>query len=130
MGFNSVILILNDRLSEIERDEKFGDKVGTQLGMHCTNHHHKHCSGGFSVVAQHHADNTSIILVGGNTHKVIDIVRKGHDWCMDGEEGEAGIIDVLKEVANDYGYKLTKMTAKEKQNNSWREPYKGHGWAM
>jgi hypothetical protein len=131
MGFNSVILIANVDLHRIGDDEQFGAKVSEQLGLHCTGRNSPWLTDGFKVVAQHHANNVSVILVGGNTAKIIGMSRRGDgSWARDGEEGQQDVVRILKEVAQDHGYRLVKMTDAQKANKPWAKPYDGNGWAM
>tara|TARA_R100001244_G_scaffold121497_1_gene91127 strand:- start:1313 stop:1696 length:384 start_codon:yes stop_codon:yes gene_type:complete len=124
MGFNSTILILNDYLHNIESEETFGARVAEQLSLHGGGRDDR--SNDFKVVAQHHADNTGIILVGGNTSKIIGFTPGGSGkWALESEEGDKDVIRVLRETAANYGYRLSKIP--DNQRSKWRKPYRGRG---
>ena len=129
MGFNSVIFILNDELHRIEKDKDFGERVSEQLGLHVSGRHNDYPRHGFKAVAQHHADATSVIFVGGNMARVVDILNADHSWGHTDARGDDTVIEVLNEVARNYGYKLIRMSDKEKKKQSWRKPYRGGGFS-
>lgn len=72
MGFNTTLVIMNDALHCIENDKEFGAKVAAAVSKFgCYGKEHVDVSAGghcnaATVVDCHHADQTSIILVGGN----------------------------------------------------------------
>lgn len=130
MGFNSTILILNDNLHLISKNPNFGEQVSDQLALHCSNKQYPYAIGGFKVIAQHHADAVSIILVGGNTSRVIGMKSRGDgSWARKGAEGTEGIVRLLKDLCSDYGYRLVKMSKAQKQGQSWKKPYSGSGFS-
>ena len=72
MGFNTTLVIMNDALHVIAEDTEFGAKVAqaaSQYGCYGKKpvdiSSSGHCNAA-TVVDCHHADHTSIILVGGN----------------------------------------------------------------
>ncbi len=78
MGFNTTILILNDRLGEIEKDAEYFVKEmclqaggGGNMGPAPLDFHHSQSS----IIETHHANQTAVILVGGNTATVIGFAR-------------------------------------------------------
>lgn len=124
MGFNSIIMIYNDELDRLENNEHLGKNIGSQLSLHVSNMHNPYGTRGFKVVAQHHADNTSVILVGQNTHKVIGMIRGHWDWAYNGDVGDSGVVNILKQLAADYGYRLLK------KHGAKPNPYRGRGLAF
>ena len=91
-------------------------KVGIDLSINCVF--------GF-------ADNISIILVGGNAYKVIGIERpaRGFRWAGDSPEADEGVVQILKWLAADYGYRLVRKSPSRR--STWnRTPYKGRGFSI
>lgn len=64
MGFNTPIVILNDHLHIIERDEQFGKKLANAIIGASRD---RLSFGGFSILPSHHADYERILVVGRNT---------------------------------------------------------------
>ena len=107
MGYNTTLVIMNDALHEIEKDQNFGKAVAEAIksnggqregridissGNHCNAAH---------VVETHHADSTAIITVGGN----LGVVRSvSHGWRGTDEEQKAW----LDAWAGKLGYHLVK----------------------
>lgn len=72
MGYNTTLVVYNDALGAIESDINFGEKVakavrklsvnnGETVDISAGNH-----ANAAMAVESHHADNTSVITVGGN----------------------------------------------------------------
>jgi hypothetical protein len=111
MGFNSALIILNDGLSDIKEDKEFGKKVHDsilRLGIHGIDYvdigsgSHCNCA---SVIACNHADEVSVIAVGGNYGSVIGKVWNGNK----GHHKDEDKIRILKTLADDLGYRLEKI---------------------
>jgi hypothetical protein len=76
MGYNTTVIVMNDALSEIEKDPEFvkklvaailkvasyGKPVDVPAGGHCNP---------VTVIETHHADNTTLVSVGGNYATVL-----------------------------------------------------------
>lgn len=109
MGYNSVLLVLNDRLWDIEKDEKFGSKLCDAIREYST-YQHQPRAGGFPEVRPHqavvlsceHADTIQIVAVGANYGRVL-----GHGHWKDTDEG------LLAKLADKYGYYLTPKEKKK-----------------
>ncbi len=72
MGYNSTILILNDRLHEIENDPEFGKKVANAIrSHHYRDDRQPYITGQTTVIDVAHADVMQILAVGGNCGRVI-----------------------------------------------------------
>lgn len=72
MGFNSVVVILNDCLHEIESDPFFGKKVAQAIRAHGGRPEHRpYITGQTQVLSVEHADTMQIVAIGGNTGRVI-----------------------------------------------------------
>lgn len=78
MGFNSVLVILNDRLHYIENDPMFGKKVADAIRCH-GHGEPMYITGQTQVLSVHHSDTLAIIAVGGNTGRVIGYGHYGQD---------------------------------------------------
>lgn len=73
MGFNSVLVVLNDRLDEIERDPDFGKKVARAIRSysHESPDRMPFITGQTQVVSVEHADVAQVIRVGANSGRMI-----------------------------------------------------------
>lgn len=71
MGWNSVLLVLNDCLTEIEQDTTFGQKVSNEIADSFGRYNCKRRYSSFGVVCQSHADDVQIVSVGRNTGRRI-----------------------------------------------------------
>lgn len=71
MGFNSVLMIMNDHLWDIEKDENFGKSVAQAIRAYEVPREYQPYLRGARVLSVHHADNLAIIAAGGNTGRII-----------------------------------------------------------
>ena len=74
MGFNTTVVILNDRLGDIEKDEGFGKKLVQAISsLSIPEEHRRHVPGlhGTTVLETHHMDVVVSVDVGGNTAVVV-----------------------------------------------------------
>lgn len=100
MGFNTTVVVLNDVLGEIEKDEKFGEKLADAIkSLH---HPASLLGGGVKVLETHHNSNVAVVAVGGNYGTVL---AWGPDTPHHTEEGQ---LVLLKALAEKLGYKLEK----------------------
>jgi hypothetical protein len=109
MGFNSTVLVLNDRLGEIERNpEEFVKEmlyaiqrsgVDKQEGFH---------PGQTTVMSCAHADTVTILAVGGNCATVMGRVHNGGHHHTEEDQ-----VKLLRELADKYGFSLRKKPAKK-----------------
>lgn len=110
MGFNSTILILNDRLSEIERDpEDFVKEMVAGIsgfGIGFSGHadgQREFYPGQSTVMSVAHADSVTILAVGGNHATVLGRVHNGgHHHTKEDQES------LLRQLANQYGFRLVR----------------------
>lgn len=111
MGFNSTVLILNDRLSEIRRDpERFVEEMvqgihrcglpGEQMDIY---------TGQSTVMSCAHADQVTILAVGGNCATVLGRVYNGGRHHAE-EDQES----LLRELADQHGFRLVRKPRKVK----------------
>lgn len=75
MGYNSVVVILNDHLSEIENDPEFGKKLCAAIRRFPIRNFAgvvmPYITGQTEVIGVEHADVLQIVAVGGNTGRTI-----------------------------------------------------------
>lgn len=112
MGYNSTVLVLNDRLGEIERDpEAFVKEMINAI-------HRKGMTygeaavfypGQSSVISCAHADQVTVMAVGGNHATILGRVYNGGN-----HHTEENQISILKRIADDYGFRLVRKPKKEK----------------
>lgn len=107
MGFNSVVLICNDAISEIENDPGgWWRKAWQKLcllgrdddGTFGYGNH----GGYFQAVLNQHADCTGVIIVGGNHATVVDTTHLNDHHTEDGQDA------ILKDILEKRGYRVTK----------------------
>ena len=85
MGWNSVILVLNDCVHQIKNDERFGQKVYDEISESFGRHTCKRNYNAFGVICQSHADDTQIVSVGGNTGRRLlheDKISETEAWHL------------------------------------------------
>lgn len=102
MGWNATVIILNDRLGDIEREPHFGRLLSEAI-------QDQHGSGkplglgyGAQVVEQHHADGTAVVAVGGNGATVLGYVLGYHHREADAQ------LEIVRALAAARGYRLVK----------------------
>ena len=71
MGWNSVVVVLNDRLHEIENDPEFGKKLAQAIRAHDYRERQPYITGQTQVISCCHADTVQIVAVGANTGRVL-----------------------------------------------------------
>ena len=105
MGFNSTILILNDRLHEIENDPEFGAKlaIGINEFGYASERQKSYITGQTKVLSCQHADNMAVIAVGGNCGTKLDTVFGLTHHKEDDK------LEIVKQMAENLGYRLEKM---------------------
>lgn len=109
MGYNSVLLVLNDTLHEIKNDKEFGRKVNDavlQLGRGkqvdipsgC-------CANAATAISCEHADVTQVIAVGGNYASPLGMLWGSHHT-------PESKLNLLRNLADEFGYTLRKKPVK------------------
>lgn len=79
MGYNATVVVLLDRLHEIERDPEFGKKLADAIKMHNYPREKPFVTGQTQVVDVQHADTLQIVAVGANSGRVLGYSH----WSMD-----------------------------------------------
>lgn len=109
MGYNTTVLFLNDAANELERDPLAGRKIyegimtsqrGKQVDICLGNH-----VNAATVLAQHHADETQILAVGGNCGSLLYRGWGAHHT----PEHQ---VRLLKDMADSLGFNLVKKRSK------------------
>jgi hypothetical protein len=99
MGYNSVLVVLNDRLHEIERDPEFGKKVANAIRHFSRSDPERmpYITGQTQVINVEHADTAQVIRVGANCGRVIGV---GY-WQRTDEELVASLYHEIKKRARE-----------------------------
>lgn len=98
MGWNSVVLVLNDCLTEIENDRWFGKKVHDEIAESFGRYRCERRYNSFGVVCQSHADDAQIVSVGRNTGRRL----------LPGSEITEGEAWQLRRILENNGYRVQK----------------------
>lgn len=124
MGYNTAVLILNDAIDMIAKDPKFGERLyeavntayrgkqvdvpahsydadGNVRGIHCN---------AATVVESHHADGTTIVAFGQNCATKLDELY----YITNGHHSEDGKLDIVRQLADNLGYRLVKKATRKK----------------
>ncbi len=110
MGFNSTVLVLNDRLGEIERNpEEFVKEMLYAIQRSSMREQEEFNPGQTTVMSCAHADTVTILAVGGNCATVLGRVYNG--GVHHTEEAQ---VKILRELASKYGFSLRKKPAPKK----------------
>jgi hypothetical protein len=115
MGFNSTVVVMNDALGDIEKDPEFGKKLSDAILHLSVDRSPQDVSAGCSVnaatvIETHHADQTSLIAVGGNYGtELCGVYNYRH-------HEEKVQVMILEALADKLGYKIIKKPKKRKPN--------------
>jgi hypothetical protein len=111
VGFNSGILVLNDRISEIERSPDHFVKGMVQAIHKSASHNEPHGTefyvGQSSVICCAHADMTQLVAIGGNCSTIL-----GNFWGHE-HHTEAGQERILRSLADRLGFRLVRKTERK-----------------
>ena len=111
MGYNSGILVLNDRISEIERDpKKFVEEMVRSISkMSISDGPVDFYPGQSTVMSCEHADAVTILAVGGNYSSVLGrFFNGGVHHTPEAQD------DLLRRLANEHGYRLVRKSEKKR----------------
>ena len=114
MGNNSVLLICNDAIHEIENDaegwwRKAWQKLCTIGRVPMSFGHGNHVNG-FQAVWNRHADEIGVIIVGGNYATIVGTSRLSN--CA--HHTEEGQLAIFKEIMEKRGYYVSKKHGTKK----------------
>jgi len=101
MGFNTAVIIKNDYMHTIQDDKDFGEKLCDSIyysGWNKTRNLHN----SFSTLPSQHADTMQVVLIGGNSIRSLGY----SNW-------NSTDIEILRDLADQFGYKLTKKREKK-----------------
>ena len=116
MGFNTAVLILNDAIDGVEKDpasfaknmmhawhlfQRTGNPTDFAIGNHVN---------GGTIFHNAHADVTGVYAIGGNHTSKLHTAWNGGKHHSDEEK-----VKLLKELANELGYTITKKRKKKHQ---------------
>ena len=117
MGYNTVVVVLNDALQQIATDQDFGKKLVDAISATLTRGGNIDVSAGnhinaATVVTSHHADFTSVITVGGNCGSILGSLYNQGRHTTDEDK-----LKILKSIADDMGYTLRKKPEDNREQN-------------
>ena len=114
MGYNTTIVVMNDALHQIAKDEEFGKKlydailavnhkssVDVSAGNHCN---------AATVIETHHADGYAVVAVGHNYGEKLGTVYPYGDKTTPQKER------ILRALADQLGFSLRKKPTKKKKS--------------
>lgn len=112
MGFQTTMVIQNDALHTIDEDPVGWWAVARQnimshFGAIPARFGFKSHANGFTVASMHHADVTTVLVVGQNDAQVLG---QFYEQEFHTEEGR---LELLKKLAKDMGYSLKKLPVKK-----------------
>lgn len=114
MGFNSTVLVLNDRLGEIERNpERFVKEM--LAGINRSGYPDEQVdvyTGQTTVMSCAHADTVTILAVGGNCATKLGQFHNGGHHHTEEEQ-----VELLRQLADKYGFTLRKKPQKNRKIN-------------
>ena len=125
MGYNATVVILNDRLHEIEKDLEFGQKL-SQLILMNDRKNYPHLKNtipyhyGIDVAGVNHADVTSVVVTGGNCGTEIFSEYYG-DYDLNTQQGLTKLVQMM---ASKLGCKLVADNSEEGRFNMDKERFK------
>ena len=70
MGYNTAILVLNDRLDEIKKDPYFGERLVNGI-LTLRDGNHDYITGQTQIISTQHADFVQLLAVGRNRGRLI-----------------------------------------------------------
>jgi hypothetical protein len=116
MGFQTTVIILNDSLHMIREDKEFGEKLADAISqcngrnddmilVHAKDARGNVCGGAAQVVECHHANQSVLVMAGGNCGSVVAPYIPG--WDHDAEKA-------LKAFAEHLGFRVSKKSKRAK----------------
>ena len=114
MGYNATVVVMIDALDAIKDDTKFGEKLASAISKKTVQPHKpldvsagNHVNAA-TVIETHHADYTTLLAIGGNYGAQIG--KQLYGWAVG---DDAFHLKILKEVADELGYRLVKKPTKK-----------------
>lgn len=96
MGLNTAVVILNDRLHDLEGDPAFAQQIAESIRA---NGRDRGLQNGYGVLPSVHADHDQVVVVGGNTIKDFSELADGQAERM------------LRRLAEERGFRLVRRKA-------------------
>lgn len=112
MGFNTTVIVMNDAVDQIANDPDFGKKLAQAIMHLSVDRKPGDVSAGnhvnaATVIENHHADNTTLVAVGGNfATELLQTGRRRHHEVQGQEQ-------LLRDLADKLGYRISKKPAKD-----------------
>jgi hypothetical protein len=115
MGFNTSFVLYNDHLDMISKDSEFGKRLAEAIhnlhraeyvSVYTMSANRNSIATAGAVITSHHADEYSVVVVGGNSG--IELGRVSFPMW----DNPVGII---KDLAEQHGYRLVKKSMRKKE---------------
>lgn len=107
MGWNSSLVVLNDRLGDIRKDENFGPRVADAIARSFGRTHEHEYWG--QVIAQNHMDTKSLLVVGENVGKQLGVISHIPD-----KDDDDDVVDAMRWFLRQKGYMVSKWPKRRK----------------
>ena len=104
MGYNTALMILNDRLHEIKDDPDFGKKIYDAVVMSRVDKNRQPYLPQVTILPSEHADVAQVVLITANSMQTL-----GFGYWKDSKE------DLLRKLACEAGFRLVKKTQRNRK---------------
>lgn len=94
MGLNTAVIVRNDFLHDIKKDDRFGEKLYHAI---CMAHRDGGRNSSFSVLPSQHADTAQVVVIAANRLRSLGYGSWEHD-----DEG------LLRALADQHGFRLVR----------------------
>lgn len=120
MGFNSTLMVLNDRLGDIAKDTELGRKIADAINMRTIEDGPVEVSPGLTVIETHHADAYVATAIGGNRSVHLGSVWPSRD--IDDQDilprlvgKKKPSLEEIKAMAKEHGFRLIVLRSKKQK---------------
>lgn len=104
MGFNTAAIILNDRLHDIARDERIGERIQSSVLTRRRRHSE---AVGMDFLPSEHADTAQVVVIAANSIRALGY---GH-WQDDD-------LALIRKLADAAGYTLRRKPARSEERRA------------
>lgn len=117
MGYNTVLVLLNDALTGIRNDPNFGDNLYLAV-LHAIGGKRQDVPAGsycnaVSIVGQDHADTYRCYIAGGNTAMDLGVVGHWSPYFRDNLNEQERKEMFLKNLADNLGFRVVRKRKKQ-----------------